>query len=236
MKSKEFYLVFWSITIIGFIPFADGFAGEITVSGKCQKRVDPDRARLNFSSEVTQPTAEDAQKKVNQMYDRVRASVKKLNFKDLEIQTESISVNEDIDWSGGKRKSKGYRAQAMIEVTTSELDRIGEAVPVAIKAGANAVGGLALFLSNDLFEKSYQDCLGEAVKNSRLKAEKILSAQSKKVLDVLEIIEGERLQQWPQPVYAKMAMAESTDARSSAPQIESKKQAIDVSVTAKYKF
>lgn len=212
-------------------------AGEITVFGKCTKKVKPDRASLAFNSEALMPTGVEAQKKVNAIYEDVRAAIKKLNLKDQEIQTSNLSVYEDVVWENQKSRSKGFKATASIELSSSEIERIGEAIPVALKAGAKSFGSLYFYLSDSLQEKSYNECLGEATSNAQMKAQKLLSAQNKKITDLVELIEGTHE---PAPRQMRMMEAEgqafASDKRSSAPTLETKDLTINVTVTARFKF
>ncbi len=217
--------------------FQLSFAGEITVFGTCTKKVKPDRASLNFTSEVLAPTGSEAQKKVNLIYDEVRNSIKKLNLKDQQLETNNLSVYEETVWENQKSRSKGFKATASISLTSSEIERIGEAIPIALKSGAKSFGGLSFHLSDSLFERSYNECLSEALNNAKEKAQKLLATQNKKLTDLEEVIEGRQTPSEPPSMRGMLKTMALSDASSeSAPQMETKDLSVNVTVTARFKF
>ena len=209
------------------------FSGEVTVSGKCEKNVKPDRVSLVFTAENVSPTAVQAQRKSTDIYEAVKTEVKKMNFKDQELQTESTYVNEEVDWSNNKKTVKGYRSSISLKFITSEIDRAGNVIPVVLKAGAQGLGQLQMYVSDATYDKAYLDCLSGALSSAKDKATKLLKGHSSGNLQLLEVSEGQSAQ--ASPIMYKAARMEMA-AASDGPSLETKTQKIEVSVTAKFKF
>jgi uncharacterized protein YggE len=117
-------------------------AGQVTVSGKCTKKVKPDRASMTFEVNVLMAKPTETQKKAAAITAALTKNLKKLEFKDQELSTSNISLIEDFDYNNGNQRSKGFRATTSLTLATSEIDRIGEAIPVAVDSGAKSFGGL----------------------------------------------------------------------------------------------
>ncbi len=209
-------------------------AGEVTVFGKCEKSVLPDRVALTFSAEHTASTTVQAQRKTTEIYEAIRNEIKKMNFKDQELQTESINVYEDVDWSNNKKTSRGFKSSMSLKFITSEIDRAGSVIPAVLKVGAQGMGQLQLFLSDETYDKAYKDCLSVALASAQDKAKRLLKGHSVGDLKLLEAVEGQNMASGSRPFMMKAmnAVAEM----DSAPGLETKGQKIEVSVTAKFKF
>jgi uncharacterized protein len=217
-----------------FVFSVNAFAGEITVNGKCTRKVKPDRASLTFEINVQAPDAGNAQRRATAITSAVVKALKKLSFKDQELSTGNISLNEEFDYGpqGNQRKSRGFHANTSTTIATSEIDRAGEAIPAAMEAGAKSFGNLSVYLSDPLYDKSYQDCLGSALANAKAKAEKILGGENK--LNLLELTEAGAGYN-PRPIFSgRMEMAKAS--ADAAPSIEVKESTVEASVTAKFKF
>lgn len=222
------------VTLLLTLP---AFAGQIVVSGKCRKKVKPDRASLTLNVDVLAPNAVDAQKKASAIATDLIKSLKKLEYKDVELSTGNLSLNEDFVYEDNKQRSRGFRATNSITLTTSEIDRIAQAVPAALRAGAKSLGGLAIFLSEDAYDKNYQECLAGALANAREKAQKTLGAQ--KVGELLDLVEEGAQIAPPAPMFAqaeRMMMKGGAEMESASPPIEARDTTVESKVTAKFKF
>ncbi len=217
---------------------AVALAGDITVLGECKSKVKPDRAAINLSVNQKAISAAEVNKKVNDIYNRVADAVKKLKLENFQIQTENISVYEDFEWQNGKQKLKGYQGSATLRVESSQLDRIGEAIPVALQAGANSFGGLSVFLSDETYNKAYRACLSNALEDAKLKAQSLLQSQGHKLGSLDSVVEAKAASGTQQPMAYTMlsARSEMADAKAAATEIHIKDQTIEVEVTAKYRF
>jgi uncharacterized protein YggE len=91
-------------------------------------------------------------------------------------------------------------------------------------------------MSNELFEKSYNECLAGALADAKMKAKKVLAADGKAPGELLELNEQGAFIPQPIPHGGRMEMAMADAQMKSAPQIEVKDSSVEASVTAKFKF
>ena len=203
-------------------------APQVMVEGVCQKDVTADRISIVLSARSLEKEASVAAKKVTAKYEEIRQEVKKLNLKDLKLQTINYTVSPEWDYTNNKRSLRGYSANMGLKVETSDVQKAGELLNLSIKTGAQEVSTPMPFLSQSLYQKEYEECLQVAVKSARLKAEKMAQAAGLKVSN-LESLSEFKPQSQPGPVYAaKNMMAEA------APSFESQPLSIQVTITATY--
>lgn len=204
----------------------------ISVNGQCISNVYPDRGTLTLVSQFTEKNASIASKKATENYEKIRTAVQKLNLKDLELQTTEHNVQEIFDYVASKRISKGVQASMGLQVTTSDIARLGEVVALGSEIEINRVSNLNIFVSPVKMKTSREDCLIEAIKNAKDKAEKMAKSAGAKVGDV-QLIEEISGHDSPSPMYmmeSAGAMAKSV----AAPRIESQTTLITVNVLVKF--
>lgn len=205
----------------------------IAVTGQCSRQSPPDRGEINLMVEHKEDSPSSATSKATKAYEKLRAEIKKLNLKDMQLQTSGFSVMPEYDYVGGKQKLRGYRASMGIQVETSEINRLGEVIEVAGKQGIQNASGLQTFMSPERAREVHESCLEEAVKNARLKAERMAKAGSAKIGDVLTIEEFKIERPGPpMPMAgAKMAFASAESAGGdAAPGIETRSETVKVTV------
>ena len=219
--------------------FAVAHASEnsrINVSGQCIRTLVPDRASVNISSEVLEKTVGEASAKANDFYNKMREAVKKLNLKDLELETTQYNLYEKTEWQNNKTVSKGFRAAIGLSVSTSETGRIGEVISAATKFPAARVGGLSNFVSIEKMNQEKEACLESAVKNARAKAEKVARAANVSIGGLENFIEESSYMPMPMPMarasFGKMAEADM--AGGAPPQIEAGTQKLNVTIQAAF--
>jgi uncharacterized protein YggE len=123
----------------------DAAAGEqhrhVSVSGRGEVSVAPDRARLRLG--VTQINADlnAAQTQVNKVVREYLAKAKSLGVKDEHISTAGMGIQPEYVWDEKLRNNKlvGYRVSRDIEIVVVKLDQLGDLVLGATAAGVNQV-------------------------------------------------------------------------------------------------
>jgi uncharacterized protein len=190
-------------------------APTITVNGQCVKEVAPDRFYIIMTARVLEKEAGAAAKKVTAQYEEIRKEVKKMNLKDVKLQTSNYSVNAEWDYSNNKRVMRGYNASMGLRIETSEMTRAGELLVLSGKLGVQDVSSPVTFLSTALSQKENEECLQVAVKSALGKAEKMAAAAGMKIAGLLNLNESGR-ENAPVPMYA---MTESSMAKSGGQQM-----------------
>ena len=211
-------------------------SAQVNVDGQCLKKVSPDKGQVTFDISVLQPQAEVASDQAQKIYQNLVDAVKKLNLKDLELQTTNYRVDREYEWTGSHphetQTLKGYRAIMGISVQTTDIKRLGEAMKLSTQFAFVEAGAFSTFVSSEKFKQEREGCLMEAITNAREKASKMAKAGGAKLgkmIGVSEAIIGGR--------GLAMGMVSETQMFSkaliqeqSSPVIETKDQDLNVKV------
>ena len=165
--------------ILASLLFAIGAQGAqdhvISVTGMCERKVMPDRARITLTVSELQPDANGASKKAMAGYEDLRKDVKAMKLKDAELETSEYSVQEESDWVNNKKVHRGFRAKMGLLVSTSDIQKLGDVMVLAAKHGVQEVGSMMTYLSQEKMKETHEDCLKEAILNARAKANEMAS-------------------------------------------------------------
>ena len=82
----------------------------ISVQGSASITVEPDQAELSFGAEFIEEDAQTAQGKVNDAINAAVEALKKLGIDEKAIQTDSISIYRQYDYSGDTPVVTGFSA------------------------------------------------------------------------------------------------------------------------------
>jgi uncharacterized protein YggE len=168
------------------------FAGEtegVQVQGSCQMKVIPDRGTVSFTTENQTKDQQEAVKKTNSQMNDLKEKIQKLKLTDIEFKTTNYSVYPVREYEKDHYVDKGTKASMTLEVTTSEIPRLGEAMVEASKAGIQNVGSMVTFLSLEKSQAEYLKCLDIASNDARKKADQLAKKLGFKIGDVLNVIE-----------------------------------------------
>jgi uncharacterized protein len=109
----------------------------------------PDMATITAGVEVKLPDAKKALDKANQDMAKVIAVVKAAGIQPKDIQTDGVSVEENIDYAQDNPKPDGYRAFSRITLTVRDLSRLKTLVGDIVAAGANELRGPNFSIDNE---------------------------------------------------------------------------------------
>lgn len=116
--------------------YADTDPGRLIVTqGMGEVKAYPDSFEISVSVESQQDTANKARESLSQTTQRILSALKGLNISNMDIRTQSISLNPVQDYQQGKLpKTLGYRATNSVEVT---VKRTGDAKQLGDLASKN---------------------------------------------------------------------------------------------------
>jgi uncharacterized protein len=169
-----------------------GNMNKISVSGDAETDVMPDEVVISFSVVSEGKDAITVQDENTKKMNAVMDALKKAGLKEDEIETTDYNLYpwRDYDYLLKKQVDKGYRLTQTIKVTTSDLDKTGEYLGVAVKNGINQVSNINFQLSNEL-EKEIKDALvEEATTNAKDKAKTLAKSLDVKVGKAISISES----------------------------------------------
>lgn len=170
----------------GSLASANDF-GLISVRGEGVVNLKPDLCEVSFSTIVTNKDQVKAVEENARKMDSLIKGFKDWGIAEKDIVTESIYVGPIYDYEKKPASLKNYRSENRIVVTIRDMDRIGEAIDLGIKLGANNVGYLRYGSSHG--EKAYTEALEMAVKDARLKADAIGKALGVKLKAAVKVEE-----------------------------------------------
>ncbi len=176
----------------------------VTTIGEGVVRRAPDRAVVTLSVESRAQNPRDAQRQTAEAMAAVQKRLGELRLGADAIRTTGYDVEQEFDFEGSRRTSRGYVARNAIEVTLDEVARTGEVIDLAVRAGATGVGGVRFDLRDR--ESAEREALRLAVADARARAEAAASGAGRTIDRVLRIEDARRgASVPPQPMFAARA-------------------------------
>lgn len=194
----------------------------ISVSGHAEVKAKPDVAYISLSVTTTARQQADAAQDNARRTTALLAALKKAGVKDAQIQTQGYSIQPQYDYQPSPPVLTGFQALNSIQVTVTNLSRVGVLLDVATNAGATSAGDVSFdLLDRDAVQNA---ALTKAVTQARARAEVLAAAAYIAVGRVMSVSEGSA------PVVQPIMMARSAMAlKEAAPTTPISAQQITVS-------
>ncbi|SHJ81697.1 SIMPL domain-containing protein [Paramaledivibacter caminithermalis] len=214
------------------------FEGNIvTVNGMGAVKVKPDIAYISLGVETFNVDAKKAQEDIAKQMDKIVDTLKKNGIEDEDIKTTGYNIYktskyEPANLGEKKNRIEGYIARNIAEVTIRDIDKVGNVIDLAGKAGANIINNIRFGITNE--EEYYNKALKLAMKNASGKAEAVLSTFGVKPEKPYRIIENS----YGAPiVYRDNAMMKaSMVAENYETPVEAGELEVTARVTVEYKY
>ncbi|MBN1644616.1 SIMPL domain-containing protein [Candidatus Woesearchaeota archaeon] len=234
------------LSVLGFSaikPLIQSTTGEgipkISAQGDSELSIMPDEAIIRIKVETKEKTAKEAQDKNSEIMTVVQSALKRAGVASDDIESDQYNLYPYQEWDPVTRKSvqKGYRLYHTIKVTTSDLDKVGEFITVAVDAGADGVENVQFDLSDDKKAEVKKEALQQASQNAKEKAKAVADGLGVRLGELLSIQESSFNYG---PVYRAMGaeMTVSMDDEKMAPPvpIQPEQLTIRASVSVSYKI
>jgi len=174
---------------------ADTDARLIHVSGSGTIKTVPDRCDISFSVVTKNSDVRAAQKENSRKMDLVMNVLRdpaKGNLTPAEIGTSSYSISEVYSPDDALKAKFGentviYEVSNTISVDTSQMDRIGDLIDLAVTNGANGVSSLQFTLSKEKTSELRTRALAIAAEKARADADAVMQAMGQTLGPVHEI-------------------------------------------------
>ena len=150
-------------------PSAGSQDALVVVSGEGLVQATPDRAWITVSAEARAPSPREAQRRTADLMRPVLDSLRKARVPDEAVRTTGYDLQQEFDFTNGKRVPRGYVARNSIEVRVDDVGRVGELLESVVTQGATSVTGLRFDVRDAA--KLEREAVRVAVANARLKAE-----------------------------------------------------------------
>lgn len=160
----------------------------ISVQGSASLIVEPDQANIVFGAEFIETDAKTAQSKVNEAINAAVAALKEMGVYEKAIQTDSINIYRQYDYSGDKPVVTGFSASTRLTVSLDDISLAGDVIDAGLNAGLNNVDDITFSSSKQA--EYYDQALAEAVKNARHKAEIMAAADGGSISRLISANEG----------------------------------------------
>lgn len=185
---------------------------SIVTSGEAVVRRAPDQAVIYAAVETRAKNPRDAQRQNADLMTAVQKRIADAGIAKDAVRTTGYSVQQEFDYSNGRRIPREYVARNGVEVRLDAIDRTGEILDALVQAGATNVGGVRFDLKDRA--SAEREALRLAVADARGRAE-ALAAGAGRSLDRILRIDDTR-PQMPVPVRTEM-MAAKMDSGAQTP-------------------
>lgn len=204
---------------------------QITVVGRGETRISPDRATIHISVQTRAATASAAGSANASRQRAVLEALRKVGLTDEQLSTANYNVNPEYRYEPNRNPTViGYTATNTIIAEIRDLTKVGAAVDAALGAGSNLINSLNFYASN--LQQARQAAITAAVQTARAEAEVGARAAQGQLGGLLELAIGAYYAPPPRP----MMMMKEVAAQASETPIQPGLETVTVEVTTRWRF
>lgn len=205
---------------------------QITVVGRGETKISPDRATIQISVQTRATTAAIAGSTNASRQQAVLAALRKLGLTDDQLSTANYNVYPEQRYEPNKNPVIiGYVATNTIIADVKDLSKVGAVIDAALGAGANLISSLNFYASN--LQQARQTAITSAVQVARAEAEVGARAAQGQLGGLLELTIGAYYA--PQPRSVMMMAKASSDQGMETP-VQPGLETVIVEVTTRWRF
>jgi uncharacterized protein YggE len=204
----------------------------ISVSGTGTIVLTPDTADLRLGVSSTAKTVKAARSAAATSMTAVIASLKKLGIADKDIQTTTLSLQPQYDYSYNTNPPKltGYQLSNAVAVTVRDLDKLGDAIDGALAAGATSLDGVTFRVADQTSAEA--QARQAAMTEAKAKAKTLADAAGVSISGVASI--SETVAPVPYPVYYGLNAAGAPAAKDVQTPVAAGSTEVTVTVAVVY--
>ena len=161
---------------------------KLTVSGSGTVLVESDLAVVTVGVREASTDVLVAQSTVNEKIAAIKQSLLDAGAKESEINTDSINIYANYDYSDNTEVIVGYTANNTLSVRTTDIDNVGALIDAAFAAGANTLDNVQFTVQDD--SEAREQALTKAVEDARRKAEVLAAAAGLQIASIESIAES----------------------------------------------
>lgn len=204
---------------------------QITVVGRGETKVSPDRATIQISVQTRAANAALAGSANAARQQAVLAALRRLGLTDDQLSTANYNVYPEHRYEPNKSPAIiGYVATNTIIAEVRDLIKVGAVIDAALGAGANLISSLNFYASN--LQQARQAAITSAVQVARAEAEVGAHAAQGQLGGLLELTIGAYYAPQPRSV---MMMAKAADQGAETP-VQPGLETVTVEVTTRWRF
>ncbi|OGD52726.1 hypothetical protein A3K81_00605 [Candidatus Bathyarchaeota archaeon RBG_13_60_20] len=145
-------------------------AKTLSLSGSGSASATANEATVTLGAQTEDYSASVAIGMNADIMDAVITALKAEGLTDDDIQTVSYSVYPRYDWTEGGQLFRGYTVTNIVQVTISDLDKVGAVIDAAAEAGANRIDGVSFQLSDAMMNELKLNAYVAAIEDAEAKA------------------------------------------------------------------
>jgi uncharacterized protein len=218
-----------SIDIVNMDMKADAPTLTLTIIGTAKAR--PDIGIVSSGVSTKSPNAADAMAQNAAAMTKLIVAIKAKGIADKDIQTSSINLSQDYDYSGDKGPTfRGYEASNSVTVRLRDIKKTGDIFDAMSKSGATNISGPSFSLENmePLTEAARTDAMAKAAKQAAFYA-KAAGYRTTRLLGISEGMESNFAR-----IQVMDVMDASAEAKSASTPVQPGEVTAAVSITLKY--
>ena len=208
----------------------------IAVTGNGTGSAMPDHAKMNVDVQSNADKAQQAQTENTQKAAALKDALLAAGVAEEDIVSGTYWVSPNYIYKDtGEQVLTGYEAYQRFQVTTDEVDHVGELLQAAVKAGAYVDGSVSFYVEDT--NALYHQALTAAVQNARVTANQTAQALGVTVSGIHSVVVEPSYQSYT--VYGNSAMAtaeESVADGAAAPEISYDDVEVDASVQILFQY
>lgn len=183
---------------------------SVSVGGQAEVAVLPDRARLIMAVDRLAPEVKSAEADVNKVVRAYLDAAKALGAEDKNLSTTGVSIQPEYVWDEKSRQQKlvGYRVRREIALLVTNLDKLGDFLLSATKAGVNQVN--PPMLESSKAKEVERQALAKAAEDAKAKAQVLADTLGTKLGPVRRVSSNDGGGQPPMPRGMVMAAMEKS--------------------------
>jgi hypothetical protein len=203
---------------------------QITVVGRGEVKVSPDRATIQVSVQTRAPTAAAAAAENASKQQSVLAALRGLGLTNDQLSTINYNVYPEQRYQEGKDPViVGYNVTNTILVDVRKLSQVGPIIDAALGHGANMIASLQFYSSAT--DAARRSAIAAAIDNARADAEAAARAAHGSLGSLLELSIGSYAPPPPRP----MAMMRVGATASDTP-INPGEESVSIEVSTRWRF
>jgi uncharacterized protein len=163
----------------------------------------PDQAFVGIAVETRARLPKDAQKQNADLMAAVQQRINEAGISKEAVRTTGYSIQQEFDFTNGRRIPRGYVARNGIEIRIDAIERTGEILDAVVQAGATSVTGVRFDVKDRVAIE--RDVLTHAVEDARARADALAAGAGRTVDRVIRIDDSRQVRMPPQPVMMRAA-------------------------------
>lgn len=206
---------------------------KLTVSGSGTVLVESDLAVVTVGVREASTDVLVAQSTVNEKIAAIKQALLDAGAKESEINTDSINIYANYDYSDNTEVIVGYTANNTLSVRTTDIDNVGALIDAAFAAGVNTLDNVQFTVQDD--SEAREQALTKAVEDARRKAEVLAAAAGLQIASIESIAESGVYTYDSMRNYAMMDEA-TTESGGAGTLVQAALVSVDASVSMEFEL